>query len=429
MAQKPKTFSVRVRIFFTIAVIGFLGFAFFGWAATAKLSGAVIASGSVIVERKAEVAHRDGGIVAEIFVENGDVVEAGQVLLRLDSSQIETRLAEIRAELIGILGKSARLEAVAQERSAIVFPPELATYGPDAERVMEQERKLFQLAIDASENRREQLTLQVAQLEERVAGLQAQQTAITEQLRLIRLELEQVRRLYRDGLATFDRVLALEREETRLNGAIEEVGTQITAAAARISEVQVEIASVGQNDRLTAWTEYRADAARIAVLKEQEAEALDQLERATLIAPEAGSVHELQVNNRGAVITPAETVLWIVPDEGFTIEGRVLPTDGDRVVIGREATLRFTSANSQTTPEVPGTVEHLSPDVSTDERTGETYYVARIQISAEDWAALDSQSRRPGIPVEVFISTGERTALSYFVRPIVDHFERAFRED
>ncbi len=429
MADKPKRFSVRARVFFAFAIVGLLGVGVFGWAATAQLSGAVIASGSVIVERKAEVAHRDGGIVAEILVENGDRVAAGQVLIRLDATQIQARLGEIRAELIGLLAKSARLEAVAQDLPEIRFPEALAEYGPVAERVMTQERRLFELQRDASANRSEQLALQIAQLEERMVGLEAQRVSIREQLRLIRLEHEQVRGLYEDGLATVDRVLALERERTRLGGSLEEIGAQITAAGVRVSELRVQIASGDQTDRLEAWREYRELAARVAVLQEQEAEALDRLARAELVAPEAGSVHELKVNNVGAVVTPAETVLWIVPDEGFSIEGRVRPTDGDRVVVGREATLRFTGADTTTTPEITGAVVHVSADVSEDERTGEPYFVARIDVTTEDWAALDAEMRRPGIPVEVFISTGERTALSYFVKPIEDHFERAFRED
>lgn len=424
-------YGIRRHVLLAAWTIGLLGAGIGGWAATAELTGAVIAPGSVVVDKHAKrLQHRDGGIVAKIHVENGDYVEAGQVLIEIDETQIRAELGVLQAELTELTARTARLSAVIEGESELEFPAGFAESGPLAADAAAAEQRLFDDAIHHMDRQREQLELQISQLQEEISGLEAQREAKESQRDIIHKELSEVESLFEKQLTSVTRVYALQRESERLNGEHGSLVAQIARSKGKVSEIRLQILAIDQTSRLEAQREMRTGQARMAELREREIAAQDRLTRCRMLAPQAGMVHELTVNTIGGVITEAETVLSIVPsDEDLTIEARVAPVDVDQVFIGREARLRFSAFNQRTTPEVRAKVKHVSADVSIDQNTSQSYYLAKLQLDDEALAELQGLELMPGMPVEVFIETGSRTALSYIVKPVTDQFERAFRGD
>ncbi|MGI9381520.1 MAG: HlyD family type I secretion periplasmic adaptor subunit [Methyloligellaceae bacterium] len=416
---------------FGTLVIGLLVAGIGGWAATAELSGAVIASGTVVVEKHVKkVQHRDGGIVAKIHVKNGDRVEAGQVIVVLDDTQIRAELGIVKAQLTELTARKARLSAEVDGLSHVVFPEGFVDSGPHAKHVAAGERRLFSSTRSNQKSQKEQLQLQIGQLEQEISGIEAQRKSKKVQLEIIELELAQIKHLHEQQLTSVTRLYALQRESERLRGDYGGLVAQIARSKGKISEINLQILAIEQTARLQAQRELRTGEAKIAELREREIAAKDRLKRTKLHAPQSGIVHELAAHTIGGVITSAEAVLLIVPEnEKLTIEARVAQIDIDQVTVGRPAKLRFSAFNQQTTPELEGRVVHVSADVTTDDRTSQTYYVTRVEIDPSSREKIRDLDLLPGMPVEVFISTGARTALSYLSKPITDQFRRAFREE
>lgn len=427
----PKNYGVKSRLGFGLAVIAFLVFGLGGWAMTAELSGAVIAPGSVVVDRNVKkIQHRDGGIVSKIFVRNGDRVSAGDILVTLDKTQLKANLGIISSQLIELTARSARLIAERDDAENVEFPKDLVELGSEAEPVMRGEKRLFRVNREARQGQIEQLELRIKQLMSEIEGLQAQQNAKAGELALINKELVAIRGLKKRNLTTASRVYAMEREATRLEGERGGLMSQIARAEGQISEVRVQILSIQQSARSEAQKQLREIEARMTELKEREIAAKDQLARVDLRAPLAGTVHELAVHTIGGVITPAEPVMLLVPEgDDLSIEARIAPSDIDQVIAGQSARLRFSAFSQQNTPELSARVQKVSADVSQDPETGQRYYVGRLAITDDIAGKLGDQKIIPGMPVEVFITTGERTALSYLTKPFVDQLARTFREN
>ncbi len=426
-----KRFGIRGRIVFMTFIVAMLAGGIGGWAATAELAGAVIAPGSVVVEKNVKkVQHSDGGIVAEIKVKNGDRVSAGDVLIRLDDTQIKAELSVVRGQLLELTGRHARLTAEATERDKISFSKAFLNMGPKAREIASAERRLFKAGISNVGSQKKQLKLQIGQLRDEINGLNAQLKAKGSQLRLIRKELGQIRRLFSKKLTTAGRVYALEREEERLRGEHGGLQAQLARTRGKINETEVQILNADQAAKLDARRELRSTEAKINELREREVAAADRLTRTTLYAPQGGVIHELGVHTIGGVVTAAETIMTVVPaDEKLTVEARVAPVDVDQVHVGRATRLRFSAFNHRTTPEFGGRIVQVSADVSTDPKTGQQYYVSRIEVDEDAKKTLADFELIPGMPVEVFVPTGQRTALSYLIKPIEDQFARTFREE
>jgi HlyD family secretion protein len=430
-APSTKSFSIRGQVIFGILVVSSLVFGAGGWAATAPLSGAVIASGSIVVDKNVKkVQHRDGGIVSKINVKNGDRVEAGQVIIELDDTQIRAELGVVRAQLTELIARKARLSAEVNGLDQIEFPQGFGNSGPQAKQVMESKRRLFAQSRFNLESRKEQLALQIEQLREEITGIKAQRDAKRDQLAILRRELAEVQKLFEKQLTSVTRVYSLQREVTRLHGEYGGLTAQTARVKGKIGEIKLQILSVEDTSRLEAQRELQTTEAKIAELSEREIAAKDRLSRTQLTAPKSGIAHELAVHTIGGVITSAETVLVIVPaDTALTIEAKIAPVDIDQMSNGMPATLRFSAFNQQTTPELTGRVVHVSADVTTDEQTSQKYYSARIELDPGSQDKLGDLQLLPGMPVEAFMSTGVRTALSYLVKPVTDQFYRAFREE
>lgn len=401
-----------------------------GWAATAQLSGAVIASGSIVVEdRLKTVQHRDGGIIGEIAVREGDVVREGQVLLRLDDAQTRAELSIVEAQLVELSARRARLRAERDGLDAVAMPAELAAEADVVQPILAGEIHLFEGNLRHRKSQKEQLGLGIDQLGEEIRGLEAQRTAKLREIELVRQELEKVTSLADKGLIESNRVYAIERELTRLLGEQGEVEAGIARAKARISEIRIQILAVDEAARTEAQRELSIVEPKITELAERRTAIEDRLSRTDIRSPLAGTVNELTVYTVGGVITPAETLVTLVPaDARLTIEAKLAPTDIDQVHLGQPARLRFSAFNQRTTPELLGTVSYVSPATAVDKATGLPHYLAHIEVADTELARLGDNHLLPGMPLEVFISTDERAVLSYLVRPLTDQFAKAFRE-
>ncbi len=402
------------------------------WAATARIAGAVIAQGRIeVAQNRQVVQHPDGGVVAEILVEDGDAVAAGDVLIRLDAEALTSELAVVEGQLLEILARRARLEAEEAGEDALRFDPLLLeTANPVAGELMAGSERLFRAKLETTRSEAEQLERRKEQVAEQIAGIEAQKAAIGTQLQLIERELVSQQSLLDRGLAQSARVLELERERAGLEGRLGELTAGGAQAASRITETEIEILRLESARREEASTALRDLGFNEIELSEQRRALLLRLDRLDMRAPVAGVVYGMTVFAPRSVIRPADPVLYLVPqDRPLVIATQVEPINVDEVTVGQAVTLRFPSFNQRRTPELEGQVVRVSADAFVDEQSSRSYYTADIELSEEEAAKLpDEMVLIPGMPVEAFIETGVRTPLDYFVKPFSDYFARAFRE-
>jgi HlyD family secretion protein len=291
------------------------------------------------------------------------------------------------------------------------------------------ERKLFELRRSARIGQKAQLRQRVAQLEDEIGGLNAQQKAKTAEIALIERELTGVRELWRKKLVQLTRLTALEREATRLDGERAQLMAAMAQAKGKVAETELQILQIDQELSSEVAKEMREIDARIGEFVERKVTAEDQLKRIEIRAPQDGVVHQLTVHTVGGVISSGDPIMLIVPEtDSLIVEAKVNPQDIDQLQLGQVALLRFSTFNQRTTPEVYGAVTRISADISTDPRTGLSYYTVRIAMTHEQIAKLGDVKLLPGMPVEAFMQTGDRTVISYLVKPLRDQIVRAFRE-
>ena len=424
--------SIRRHIAVGVAVVLFLGVGLGGWASTAEISGALIAQGSLVVDSNVKkVQHPTGGVVGEVRVREGDRVKAGDILVRLDETVTRANLAIVTKGLTELYARKARLAAERDGSDSVAVPKELADRKADADvqEALASERKLFDLRRAARVGQKDQLQQRIKQLREQITGLVAQQEAKFKEMTLIEQELQGVRDLWAKNLVQINRLTSLEREEARLQG---ERGQLIAAAAeakGKIVETQLQIIQVDQELSSDVAKELRETDSKIGEYVERKVTAEDQLKRTDIRAPQDGVVFQLTANTVGGVITAGDQIMLIVPEaDTLLVEAKVDPKDIDQVQFGQPVVLRFSAFNMRTTPEINGTVARIAADTSTDQRTGQSYYLVRISMTADEMKRLGDVKLTPGMPVEAFIQTGERTMLSYLVKPLHDQLKRAFRE-
>lgn len=402
------------------------------WSAVTELAGAVIAPGAVAVQDSVKkVQHPSGGVVAQLLVGEGQAVQAGDVLLRLDATLQEASHAIVAKALDQALARQARLEAERDGLARVDTPSRLVVREGEAQvqAVLASERQLFVDRRQSRDGQKQQLRERIEQLTQTIVGHDLQQRTKGEEIRLIDEEYQAVKILQKKGLMTLDRVNALARGIARLQGERGQLVAAIAEARARIAETRLELLQVDQRFREQVSGELRDLMAQQGEWVEREVAAADQLKRVEVLAPSAGRVQQLAVHTVGGVISPAETLMQIVPlDDELLVEARISPQDIDQVVLGQEALLRFSAFNRATTPEVLGRVVRLSADLVTDPQSGLGFYRAGIHIDKAEQRKLDGLTLVPGMPVESMIQTGRRTVLSYLLKPVGDHAQRAFRE-
>ncbi len=429
LAPDPRR-DIRRATLFGVATIAVLFGTVGLWAATAPLSGAVIASGKVVVESHVRrIQHPSGGVVAEIRVKDGDRVKAGEVLVRLDETNAKASLALIEIELTRFRARKSRLEAERDGSQELVLPSELrGRDDPAVTQAIAGEERLFRTRRAAAEVQRSQLRERIAQSHEEIKGLEAQLEARAAQAILIKQELDGVKKLYEQSLVSLSRLTSLQREASRLVGEQGSLTSDKARVKGRIAEVELQILQIGEDLRREVTTELRDVDGKIADLSERRVAARDQLDRIEMRAPQDGIVHQQTVHTIGGVIGPAEQIMLIVPEtDGLVVEARVEPAMIDRLRIGQAAMLRFPAFDSATTPDLKGKLIHVSADSSTDQQSGASFYTARVALDRSEVDRLGGKTLLPGMPVEAFIQTGSRTALAYIVKPIEDQLARSFR--
>jgi HlyD family secretion protein len=415
-----------------VLLIGGVG----GWATTTHLAGAVIASGSIVVESNVKkVQHPTGGVVGEILVKEGGEVKDGQVVLRLDDTVTRATLGVVRSQLDEFTARQARLLAERDGDDAIDFPAQLTSRrgDPSVATATAGEEKLFESRKTARTGQRAQLRERVAQMNEEIRGLSAQLAAKEKELDLIGQELVGVADLYKKNLVSISRYMQLQRDQTRLLGERGSLIADIARARGKISETELQIIQLDQDFRTEVLKELRDAQGKIAELKERVTAAEDQLKRVDLRAPQSGFVHQLAVHTVGGVISNGETIMQIVPRaDDLVAEAKVAPNDIDQVAVGAKAVVRIMAGNQRQTPEVAGTVIRVSADLAREQANGnqpaQAYYTVRISLPPEEVARLQDLRLVPGMPVEAFIQTYARTPLEYLLKPLHDQIARTFRE-
>jgi HlyD family secretion protein len=424
--------SIRRHLFAGVGVVALLAGGVGGWASNTQLSGAAIAPGFVVVDSNVKkVQHLSGGIIGELYVKDGDRVKAGDVVVKLDDTVTRANLAIVKKGLDEFVGRKARLESERDGRDSIKFPEEMLARRADPEvaHVIESESKLFELRRSARRGQKAQFRERIEQLQEEIRGLAAQQGAKDQELDLIGRELVGVKDLWSKNLIQLTRLTALEREQARLQGERGQLMASGAQIKGKIAETELQIIQVDQDLSSDVAKEMREIEAKIGEFVERKVTAEDQLKRIEIRAPQDGTVFQLAVHTVGGVVAAGDTIMLIVPNaDNLIVEAKINPQDIDQLQLGQKAMLRFSAFNQRTTPEIAGIVTRISADTNTDQRSGQNYYVVRVAMPPQEIARLGEVRLVPGMPVEAFIQTGERTVLSYLVKPLHDQFMRAFKE-
>ena len=411
-----------------LVMVGVVG----SWSVLTELNGAIIAPATIMVESYSKkVQHREGGIVGEIRVKDGDRVEVGQPLVILDNTEIKSELAIIDGLLDEALAKRARLEAQRDKSAEIVFPAEiLARAGePELAAIIAGQTKLFTARLQAMTGKKEQLTQQIGQLTEQIGGVDSQKVAKDKQLELISVELADLKDLQSKGLVPVSRVMSMDRETARLDGERGELVASKASAEARIAEVKLQILQIDEEDLSQTLTDLREIEGKVAELKERKLAAASRLERMVIKAPITGDVYQLAVHTIGGVVGAGEAIMLIVPEaDDLVLQAQVQPKDIDKVRAGQIAHIRFPAFNSRLTPEVAAEVTQISADTSRTDQNSAPFYSVRLMISAKELAKLGSNKLKPGMPAEAFIQTQAQSPLTYFLKPLTDQIAHALRE-
>ncbi len=411
-----------------LLLIGGLG----GAAALVEIHGAVIAPGTVVVETNVKrVQHQEGGIVREILVREGESVQAGDLLVRLDDTLPRANLTIISTRLDELLAQEARLKAERDSQSALIVPEALAGRAEerDVAAVLDGQRTLMGARATSREGRKAQLAEQISQIEQKIKGLVAQRDAKAHEIDLVSQELRDLDSLYEKGLVQRVRITALKRDKARLEGEHGVLVSSIAEARQAISERRIQILQIDEEMRAEVVEQLQSVRAEISKLAEQKVAADEQLRRVDIRAPRSGIVHKLAVHTVGGVVAASEDLMIIVPREDvLIIEAQVSPTDIDELSPSQEAVIRFTGLDQRSTPELKARIVNISPDLLHNQQTGIPYYQARLALAEEEVAKLDGKELIPGMPVEAFVQTGARTILSYLTKPITDHIVHSFRD-
>ncbi|MGH6932645.1 MAG: HlyD family type I secretion periplasmic adaptor subunit [Dongiaceae bacterium] len=414
-----------------IVAIAFGGFG--AWAALSPLDSAAIAPGVVIVDSRHKVIqHLEGGIIREIMVRDGARVEAGQLLIRLEGAQARITHDLLRGQYLSMLALEARLLAERDGESSVTYPAEVLAERDDPEVVKIIAGQDNQFAAGAQYRAGEVAILRqrIAQLEEEIKGLEAQQSSKKKQAGLIREELKGVKELYEKGLEKKPRMLALQRAAALLDGDRAQIEAQVSRAMQQIGETQLRIIDVENQFQQTVAQDLRDTQSRLAEISDKLRAAADVLRRLDIVAPEAGVVTNLRFQTVGGVIPNGQPIMEIVPsDEKLVIEARIRPDDIDVVHVGMKAEVRLTAFKRRYTPTMFGRITLISPDRIMDEKLGVPYFLARIEVDPSTGKDLEDVSLYPGMQAEVMIATGQRLAIDYLLGPIAESVNRAFREE
>jgi HlyD family secretion protein len=429
--QSANWISLRRNLKLGMVGVAVLFFGGFGAMSTVAVDGAVITGGMLVVETSTKkIQHPQGGVVAGVYVKDGDRVDANQLLLRLDDTVAKANLAIINKALVQAQARAARLEHEIADRPALVYPQSLLDKrsDPDALEAMEAETRLFDVRRVTRISDKARLSERLGQLRQQIGGLNAQITAKDREIELIFKELQGVRELYAKKLVPIQRLTQLERDTTRLQGERAQLVSAIAQTEGKLTETQLEISGLDNKFLSDAAADRQTNTAKMQELSERQVSAAETLLRIEIRAPQAGVVHQLFTHTIGGVVAPTDVLMLIVPEhDRLVAEVRIATSNIDQVYPGQPATVRFTAFDRTITPTVSSKLIYISADTSFDQRTNGYFYSARLELSDSELNKLAGLKLVPGMPVEAYIRTGERTLVSYVFKPLVDQAMRTFR--
>lgn len=400
-------------------------------ASVIQVTGAVIGSGRLSVESSVKrVAHPSGGVIAQIFVRDGDRVRKGEPVMRFDNRVSGDSAASLGQSLEQLLAAQARLTAERDGSAAVRYPESLsANPVPTAKLAMAEADRLFAARQSLQSTEQRAIRERVSQAEQDVAATSAQLTGAEDQRRYLTPELEALRGLYARQLVTVARVNQLERTAAELNGTINALRARIAEKHARIAELRQMAIEAERNARVQAGQELAGVMAQLGDQRVRSIAATDASERSLLRAPYDGVIDNLVYQTIGGVVPAAQTIMEIVPDsEPLIVNVAVTPADIDQLHVGQPATLRFSAFSAQTTPELTGSVFFIGADRKSDERSGAPFYDIRLRVPEVEVRKLGAVKLKVGMPVEAYMQTQRRSMLSYLLKPLIDQFNRAFRQ-
>lgn len=427
--------KVRSRLLLASSLATTLVFtaAFGAWAAYAPLSGAVIAQGIVAAAgQNQRIQHLDGGIVAEVGAREGDRVEAGDILLRFDATAALSQRDVLGKKAIFLSVRALRLAAERDRANGLTFSDELREQARrlDVGNLLEEQQTEFAIRRESYEQEQTILRQRTQSLKDQIEGLLAQQIAIDRQLAVVREEAARKKDLLDRGLTDRSEYSELLRSEASLVGQVGQIRSSILSAKTQIVETEAQLARHVAGRVEAAATELGQVRPELAVIGEQMRAAEAVLARTTVRSPSDGIVLRTNVNVAGSVVRPGEPILELLPTlEDLVVEARISPSDVDAVRVGQAATLRFSALNARVTPAAAADVIYVSADRLLDNATGEPFYAVRMKIDGELPTNLPEDKLYPGLPVEAYIATGDRTFFDYLTKPLTDSFARAFREE
>lgn len=404
------------------------------WSVYAPLESAAIAAGVVESESKLRaVQHLEGGIVRTLLVRDGDHVERGQPLLRLDDTAARTHVQMLRAQYWDAEAREARLLAERDGYQFISFPQALmdaADADPAVFSIADGQQAVFQSRRQMMQSQIAVIHERASQVEKEVEALLAQQAAAEQRSEIVRAEMATVERLVRQGLTPRPRLLELQREMVEVEGLRRQAAAQISRSYQVIAETKASLLTL-QTDWENEVTESLYD---VQTLKMQLAEKIqvanDRLHRSQVTAPDDGIVTNLKVHTEGEVISAGSHLMDIVPkDDRLIISARLRPEDIDVVRPGLEAEVQILAYKQRRARPLKGTVTYVSADHLTDGSSPEPYYAMQVGVKNEEAAQGEEVELIPGMPAQVFVKTGESTVALYALGPLLDSLDRSFRED
>jgi HlyD family type I secretion membrane fusion protein len=423
-----------------LVVFGGMG----AWSATAPIDSAVVAPGMIAVESdRRSVQHLEGGIIAEILVKEGSVVHRGQILIRLDETRTHGQEEVVRGERNTQLASEARLLAERDDRPIITFPQELLAHQSDKKvaEILKLQEAQFETRLTAIRGQRQILQQRIQQLEDQIAGLQALQKSKERQGELIGEEMQMLEGLVKAGHVTRQRYLALQREASRLDGEAGDHMASVAKAQQTIGETRLQIIQLDNDRQQDITKELRDVQAKLFESTERLGMLEDQSRRMEIAAPVDGVVINLAYVTVGGVVPPGATILSIVPsNDKVVVQAQISPSDIDSVHPGQSVHIRFVTVSAKQIPVLQGTLEYVSADrLTTEQRPGtataamptlvpNAFYTARVTIDRGELSKLENLKVHTGMPVEVLINRGERTALQYILAPLSNNFAKAFKE-
>ncbi|MEZ8080448.1 HlyD family type I secretion periplasmic adaptor subunit [Enterovibrio norvegicus] len=404
-----------------------------GWASFQQISGAVIGSGVIVVESNAkQVQHPTGGIVRSIYVDNGDEVEAGQTILLFDSELIETRLTITYQQLVEQTAKLARLEAEKKQRPIIDFPPiggQNILDQTDLEDILASEQSLFIQRNKSMRIQKERIADQIASLNLQIISLESKAVSKKREANILKQQVSDTRKLRDKHYVSKENLHRFERELLIVQTDIAQAQNEASQARQAISEKQLMLTQIDTDHRAEVVASLQDTRYRIGDLREEYFSLADELKRIVIKAPVSGYVHNLAIHTQGGVATSGQVIMEIIPKkDNLIVEAQIAPKDIDQIHPGQLSRVRFPSFNQKTTPDLVAELSLISADLVQQTQEAPPVYMARLKINANELEKLNGKSLIPGMPVEVFITTQERSVMSYLIKPIVDQIQHSMRE-